>query len=473
MIRRLLLALATLLAVWPANTFAQGRAVTINPVTGRAVWPARIPTSLLPMPDFTANATLSIDSRLTGLTASDSTKLIYSTFTQTGSGTYVRSTTDWSADIDLTAVSVGYNVDGGTFLGAYPVTAITPRHVVRAYHVTEWDTGAIQYRFVGSDGATVTRTVSSFARVGSTDIEIAKLDSDLPSTVTPARVLGSDYAEYLSARFAPLLVVDQERKAAVKMLSVDGSVETFTVSNTENRLNFDETLGLGDSSSPAFFLQGREPVLVLSAATAGTGDAIANDFSATDAVLTSLGGGYSLTAFAAQRAVRLTLAPYNSEYANLPLLTLNATTGYALSVASTSGTGIFSISTSGLAFSGSTGNGGAMLLTNNSAASQTLSIENIDETNTGPLLTASTFDAQTVLRIENNGEIDWPATDGGTEAVAKAATRANLGVPALVTKDTTGDPAAPTGSEPTLCINTFDNTLKIYADGAWRSITTW
>ena len=37
-------------------------------------------------------------------------------------------------------------------------------------------------------------------------------------------------------------------------------------------------------------------------------------------------------------------------------------------------------------------------------------------------------------------------------------------------KSTTGDP---TGGEGMIYYNTFDNALKIYADGAWRTITTW
>lgn len=38
-------------------------------------------------------------------------------------------------------------------------------------------------------------------------------------------------------------------------------------------------------------------------------------------------------------------------------------------------------------------------------------------------------------------------------------------------KSTTGDPA--TGIEGEICINTFDNNVKIYADGSWRQIAAW
>lgn len=40
----------------------------------------------------------------------------------------------------------------------------------------------------------------------------------------------------------------------------------------------------------------------------------------------------------------------------------------------------------------------------------------------------------------------------------------------FVTKNDTGDP---TGSEGLFCINTFDNTFKVYAEGAWRTLASW
>jgi hypothetical protein len=40
----------------------------------------------------------------------------------------------------------------------------------------------------------------------------------------------------------------------------------------------------------------------------------------------------------------------------------------------------------------------------------------------------------------------------------------------FVTKTTTGDGV---GSEGIMQINTFDKTIKVYADGGWRQLTTW
>ncbi len=43
--------------------------------------------------------------------------------------------------------------------------------------------------------------------------------------------------------------------------------------------------------------------------------------------------------------------------------------------------------------------------------------------------------------------------------------------PAPIIKTDTGDPVS--GIEGQLCVNTYDNTLKVYADAAWRSLATW
>ncbi len=64
---------------------------------------------------------------------------------------------------------------------------------------------------------------------------------------------------------------------------------------------------------------------------------------------------------------------------------------------------------------------------------------------------------------------------------AREANGTNVSIPSLgvvdavmgatIVKTTTGDPGV--GDSGVLCINTFDNTLKVYAEGAWRQIITW
>jgi hypothetical protein len=40
-----------------------------------------------------------------------------------------------------------------------------------------------------------------------------------------------------------------------------------------------------------------------------------------------------------------------------------------------------------------------------------------------------------------------------------------------IVKTTTGDPS--TAIEGDICINKYDNNVKIYADGGWRQLVTW
>ena len=54
----------------------------------------------------------------------------------------------------------------------------------------------------------------------------------------------------------------------------------------------------------------------------------------------------------------------------------------------------------------------------------------------------------------------------------QAAYKRFLVTPAMVTTDQAGDPTG-TPLEGTFCINSADKTLKVYADGAWRAITSW
>lgn len=63
--------------------------------------------------------------------------------------------------------------------------------------------------------------------------------------------------------------------------------------------------------------------------------------------------------------------------------------------------------------------------------------------------------------------VDVTAGTSGTKKITLAELRVAVGI---TTKATTGDA---TGREGLIVINTFDNNVKIYADGAWRSLATW
>jgi len=62
-------------------------------------------------------------------------------------------------------------------------------------------------------------------------------------------------------------------------------------------------------------------------------------------------------------------------------------------------------------------------------------------------------------------------TANRTYRLPNAPTTSTLNIVGVITKTDTGDPAS--GYEGQEVINTFDNTLKKWADGAWRTLSTW
>lgn len=77
-------------------------------------------------------------------------------------------------------------------------------------------------------------------------------------------------------------------------------------------------------------------------------------------------------------------------------------------------------------------------------------------------LTNSTGEEVTISNTRNasNTRLAVPSL-GDTDAILAS----------VLIKTTTGDPSV--GDSGALCINTFDNTFKVYAEGAWRQIITW
>ena len=85
--------------------------------------------------------------------------------------------------------------------------------------------------------------------------------------------------------------------------------------------------------------------------------------------------------------------------------------------------------------------------------------------------TASTaplkFTAGTNLTTPENGAVEYA---NSTLYFTRADAVREI-IPTIVTKADTGDPGS--AVEGLICINTYDNTLKIYADGGWRQLATW
>ena len=206
-----------------------------------------------------------VDTLIAGLTASSTTKNVYSTQDHV-TPTYVRNASLWATGIDLTCASPWNNQVGWDVRGAG--TAITPRHIVFAEHYTgatgsaPWIAG-VQLRFITAGNVVVTRTLSAMQHVAGTDICIGLLDSDLPDSIKPALLLPDDYAHWLTAAGCAVAGLDQEEKLLVAdIASMNSTLTTIAAPADAQRLAFNEAFVAGDSGNPLFIFPHGKTVLL-------------------------------------------------------------------------------------------------------------------------------------------------------------------------------------------------------------------
>ena len=222
---------------------------------------------------------------------------------------YVRNSGNWAAEHvqSLTAISP-WNSDG-SFQKAGIL--VSPRHVLFATHFKPSSGSTI--RFVAADNTVVTRTLSGLTDLPTTsdyypDITIAVMDSDVPATISFAKVLPSGFETKLPANIQaariPVAATDQEEKLIVIDLAElphDHIIDMACAMQkpvSPLRLNFNEGLVGGDSGNPAFwFLNGDLVLLTMwtSSSLGGTGGPVNAFRDEINAAMTSLGGGYQLT----------------------------------------------------------------------------------------------------------------------------------------------------------------------------------
>jgi len=244
-----------------------------------------------------------IDSAIAGRTANNSTKLIFSTQTPNNgvNPVYVRSNTCWAKNIDLSPLSP-WNSSGNTQEGG---TLISPRHIVFANHFTIPNGSTLI--FVDMNNNSYTRTLSNQAQVTGTDIQIGVLDSDLPSNVSFCQVSSLELADFpTNSNRVPVLYTDQEEKALVGDFYNIGNIDLggnlqyagglFTPADSQ-RASFYETVISGDSGDPIGFVYNNKYILLFTFYSANFGPNLGYYLNEINSVMTSLGGGYTLSIF--------------------------------------------------------------------------------------------------------------------------------------------------------------------------------
>lgn len=245
-----------------------------------------------------------IDSRIAGKSAA--TALPVFTTQNHAAGIYVRNTSCWAADIDLTCVSPWNSAGANTRAGVL----ISPRHILFAAHYKIPNGATV--RFVSGSNVAVNRTLTSQLTFPGyapyhPDFVVGLLDSDVPAGIGFAKVLPENYATKFpnvsTYGQIPCICFDQEEKAPVQdwaglyVANTGLDYCQFAQPVDAQRLAFFESKIVGDSGNPSFIVINGEAVLltVLTYGGAGGGTELPPRISELNAMMTTLGGGYQLT----------------------------------------------------------------------------------------------------------------------------------------------------------------------------------
>jgi|694.fasta_scaffold119973_4 hypothetical protein len=245
-----------------------------------------------------------ISSRVTNKVASTS-KNIFSTQNHSES-IYVRNENCWAYGLDLTCISPWNSLAAHQRAG----TLISPRHMVFAAHYPI--TVGTTIRFVDLSNTVVTRTITGISTVLNTDIQIAILNSDVPNSISFARILPPNWFSYLPSLYSnsmnvfqrdlsfglPALCLDQEEKALLNDLigmSSGMSSASFGIPNNSKNAEFYETIISGDSGNPSFLIINNTLVLISTWFFPTSGPFVTFYKDQINSVMSTLGGNYQLT----------------------------------------------------------------------------------------------------------------------------------------------------------------------------------
>ena len=220
-------------------------------------------------------------------------------------GVFIPSTNFWAFGIDTSCASMwndarndlwGGGCNGWNMAG----TLISARHLIYAHHYAI-PHGTTLYFMDGASNVYSRTLIDS--RYVSCDIRIGLLNSDLPSTLHPAKILPPEYGNYIgTAKRLPCVTFDQEEKLTVAELSdlkcfnERTSLSSAQRPHSDMRRAFYEDMIPGDSGSPRFLLVDQELVLlcVMWKGGGGSGCFITHFIDEIQASMDNLANGYHL-----------------------------------------------------------------------------------------------------------------------------------------------------------------------------------
>ncbi len=268
--------------------------------------------------DLTTHTSNQIDSLIGVADPFSTSKKLYSTegdsTTMTGATTtaWVRNSDVWTGSLDFTGVNAWTQMyNGYSSRYQHKATLISPRHFVTAHH---WGiTPGATLAFITNTNETVYRTVSNTMQVGTTDIEVGVLDSDVPDSITYYPIVASSTLNTLLYKYVPPSPLDVpivafnqfEEVLTLQLYAQLGGVISFipythpNSSNNPTRLPYSKNVVAGDSGSPLFMIIDGRPVVISLFSSATYGPDFGSNISQINSAITTLGnsGGYTVTEY--------------------------------------------------------------------------------------------------------------------------------------------------------------------------------
>lgn len=202
---------------------------------------------------------------ISGKTPSAATEDLYTTYS-TSTHTYVRNASNLLHSIDLTCLPASFN--GVSQYGGILVASDT---IITAHHTSGGNVG-ISVDFLDNSNNTYTRTiVSQSGPIDGADVEVQRLNSPLPSAITPCSMLpySAVYSQNvftlasINSDNIPAFYTDQFAEIHMGIFGLDGATKypfySFTIFNPSNIASWTPwwraVIG-GDSSSGVFAVLG-------------------------------------------------------------------------------------------------------------------------------------------------------------------------------------------------------------------------
>ena len=196
-------------------------------------------------------------------------------------------------------------------------TLITTKHILQAKHFnTAILPGGTTFVFVDSNNNVVYRKLIAYEydpRIASngttqyTDIAVGLLDNDVPSNIKIAKVLPTNYGDYINYGLLAV-ALNQQEKAILKQWTGQYSNSYLGLTSYSTTLlnynNFSEDIVTGDSGNPAFIIIDNELVLLSCFTSTIGGEFVTSRYDAINDAINRLSPneGYSLTPIDLQAA---------------------------------------------------------------------------------------------------------------------------------------------------------------------------